>query len=122
MNNVEFGSIGVNVENYTPDSIYKLFIENGLDAFIGRIYLGSAHKYTEGRYLQTEFRGPLVGTTTVCVLSGYILYTTDMETYLLILRTALLDIDAANALVNGLYHQGLIKPRTILCNKLTLVT
>ena len=112
MNNVDFGSIGVNVENYTPDSIYKLFIENGLDAFISdRTYLGSENKYTEGKYLQTEFRGPLADTTTVYVLSGYILYTTDMETYLLILRTALLDIAIANELVNDLYYQGLIKPR-----------
>ncbi len=115
MDNIEFGSIGVNVENCTPDSIYKLFIENGLDAFINdRAYLANEGRYTEGAYLQAECRGPLAGTTTVCVLHGYILYTTDMETYLLILRTALLDIALANELVNDLYYQGLIKPRNIL--------
>lgn len=115
MNNVNFGSIGVNVENYTPDSIRNLFMENGLDAFNnGAIYLGNENRYTEGKYLQTEIRGPLTGTTTVCVLSGYIDYTTDMETYLLILRTALLDIALANDLVNDLYYQGSIKPRNTL--------
>ena len=115
MDNVDFGSIGVYVENYTPDSICKLLIENGLDAFINDgIYLDSENKYTEGKYLQTECRGPLTDTTTVYVLSGYICYTTDMETYLLILRTALLDIALANELVNDLYYQGLIKPRNTL--------
>ena len=115
MDNIEFGNIGVNVENYTPDSICKLFIENGLDAFISnRICLGNENKYTEGRYLQTECRGPLTGTTVVHVFTGYIRYTTDMETYLLILRTALLDIALANELVNDLYYQGLIKPRAII--------
>ena len=114
MNNVAFGSIGVNVENYTPDSIYKLFIENGLDAFItDRLCLGIENRYTEVKYLQTRCRGPLADTTTVCVLNGYVRYTTDMETYLLILRTALLDIALANELVNDLYYQGLIKPRNI---------
>lgn len=107
--NIEFGSIGVNAENCTPDSIYKLLIENGLDAFINdSIYLGSENKYTEDTYLQSECRGLLTATTTVCVLRGYVLYTTDMETYLLILRTALLDIALANELVNDLYYQGLI--------------
>lgn len=115
MDNIEFGDIGVNVENYTADSIYKLFNENGLDAFItDKIYLGSKNKYTGGNYLQTECRGPLTGTTSVGVFSGYIRYTADMETHLLILRTALLDIALANELVNDLYYQGLIKPRNIL--------
>ena len=115
MDNVEFGDIGVNVENYTPDSICKLFIESGLDAFINSIiYLGNENKYTEGKYLQTDYRGPLTGTTFVRVFTGYVSYTTDMETYLLILRTALLDVDLANELVNDLYYQGLIKPRNIL--------
>lgn len=112
MDNIDFGSIGVNVENHTPDSICKLFIENGIDAFINdRIYLGNANRYTEGAYLQTECRGPLASTTTVYVLWGYIHYMTDMQTYLLMLRTALLDINLANELVNDLYYQGLIKPR-----------
>ena len=117
MNNVEFGSIGVGVKGYTPEGLYSLFVENSLDKFISTstfLGLGRERVYKEGLYLQTECRGPLVDKTTVYVFSGYISYTTDMETYLLILRTALLDIDLANELVNDLYHQGLIKPRNIL--------
>ena len=117
MNNVDFGIIGVNVENYTPESLHSLFVKNGLDKFISTsifLGLGRNRAYTEGNYLQTKCRGLLAGTTNVCVLSGYIRYTTDMETYLLILRTALLDIAIANELVNELYYQRLIKPRNTL--------
>lgn len=109
---IEFGNIGVDVENYTPSSICKLFSENCLDTFINDgIYLGTENRYTVGKYLQTECRGPLTDTTSVYVLSGYIHYTTDMETYLMVLRTALLDIALANELVNEMYYQGLVKPR-----------
>ena len=117
MDNIEFGRIGVNVENYTPEDIHNLFVENGLDEFINTaIFLGldREHVYKESRYLQTECRGQIYDRTTVYVLSGYIRYTTDIDTYLLILRTALLDADLANALVIDLFRQGLIKPRNIL--------
>ena len=115
MDSIQFGSIGVDVENYTPEDIHDLFIENGLDTFIKTAhFLGRNSAYTEGKYLQTECRGPIEDTTTVYIYSGYITYTTDMDTYLLILRTALLDTDLANELVNDLYYEGLIKPRNIL--------
>lgn len=117
MDNIEFGRIGVKVENYTPEGIHKLFVENGLDNFINTaIFLGLDRKrvYKESQYLQAEFRGHITDRTIVYVLSGYIRYTTDIDTYLLVLRTALLDTDLANELVNDLYHEGLIKPRNIL--------
>ena len=115
MNNVEFGSIGVDVKDYTPEAIHRLFIENGLDTFIHSIaFIDREQGYRHGNYLQAECRGPLADTTLVYVLSGFIRYTTDMDTYLLILRTALLDVDLANELINDLYYQGLIKPRNIL--------
>ena len=114
MDNIQFGSIGVDVENYSPEYIHDLFVENGLDKFINTdifLRLGRELAYKESKYLQTESRGKIDDFTTVYVLSGYIRYTTDMDTYLLILRTALLDIDLANELINDLYYQGLIKPR-----------
>ena len=117
MYNIDFGRIGVNVENYTPEGIHNLFVENGLDKFINTaIFLGLGRErvYKESKYLQTECRGQIDDRTTVGVLSGYIRYTTDIDTYLLILRTALLDTDLANELVNALYYQGLIKPRNVL--------
>ena len=117
MNNLEFGCIGVNVENYTPEGIHNLFVENGLDKFINTaIFLGLGREcvYKESKYLQAECRGLITDRTLVYVLSGYIRYTTDIDTYLLVLRTALLDTDLANELVNDLYYQGLIKPRNIL--------
>ena len=117
MYNIDFGSIGVDVENYTPESIHDLFVENGLDEFINTaIFLGLGRErvYKKSKYLQTESRGQIDDRTTVYVLSGYIRYTTDIDTYLLVLRTALLDTDLANELVNDLYHEGLIKPRNVL--------
>lgn len=112
MHDVEFGRIGVRVKNYTPDEIYKLFVENGLDSFLNISNLFARdNPYTEGSYLQSDFGGPINKSISLYTFSGYIKYTTDMETYFLILRTALLDMDAANALVIALYHEGLIKPR-----------
>lgn len=115
MDAIEFGYIGVDVEGYLPDSLRKLFEENGLDSFIANhSLLGKDNAYKEGRYLQSECNGPLRESTKLSVLSGYILYTSDIETYLLILRTALLDITAANALINEMYYQGLITPRRVI--------
>lgn len=115
MNNVEFGNIGVDVANYTPGILHDLLNENGLGTFTNnKVFSDPNHVYSEGNYLQAVCRGLLCETTSLYVLSGYINYTTDIETYLLILRTALLDITAANALINEMYYQGLIKPRTIL--------
>lgn len=117
MYNIQFGSIGVDVKDYTPEGIHDLFVENGLDRFISTdifLCLGRELAYKEDKYLQTESRGKIDEFTAVYVLCGYIRYTTDMDTYLLVLRTALLDTDLANELINDLYCEGLIKPRNIL--------
>ena len=115
MDAIEFGCIGVDVEGYSLHSLHRLFEENGLDAFIdNHSFLDKDGPYKEGRHLQADCRGLLCETTSLDVLSGYISYTTDIETYLLILRTALLDITAANALINEMYYQGLITPRRVI--------
>lgn len=112
IDDIDFGSIGVDVANYTPGSIHDLLGENGLDTFISnKIFYDLIRAYSDGSYLQTVERGIISEQTSVCVLNGYIHYTTDMDTFLLILRTAVLDINLANALVSDLYYQGLIKPR-----------
>ena len=115
MVDIIFGDIGVNVKNYSPEGIHRLIVENGLDNFINMNFdLGRENVYREGNYLQAGCRGLIAETTNIYVLRGYIRYTTAMDTYLLILRTALLDVDLANELVNDLYREGLIKPRDIL--------
>ena len=115
MLDILFGDIGVNVKNYSPKDIRRLFVESGLDKFINVNFgLGRENVYRGGNYLQTECKGLISETTNISVLRGYIRYTTDMDTFLLILRTALLDVDLANDLINNLYYEGLIKPRTLL--------
>lgn len=114
MDAIEFGSIGVDVEGYYNQDLRKLFEENGLDKFIANSNFLGKDPYKEGKYLQAECRGLLCETTSLYVLSGYISYTSDIETYLLILRTALLDITTANALINEMYYQGLITPRRVI--------
>lgn len=112
---VEFGYIGVDVANCTPNIIHDLLRENGLDTFISnKGFSDPNHVYSDGSYLQTVERGIICEKTFICVLNGYIHYTTDMDTFLLILRTAVLDLNLANALVSDLYREGLIKPRKIL--------
>lgn len=108
---IEFGCIGVDVEGYSLHSLRRLFKENGLDAFIDNATFLVKDPCKEGSYLQAECRGLLCETTSLYVFRGFITYITDIETYLLILRTALLDITTANALINEMYYQGLIKPR-----------
>ena len=89
--------------------------QNGLDTFISnKVISDPNHVYSEGNYLQTVKRGIISEKTRVCTLNGYVHYTTDMDTFLLVLRTAVLDLNLASELVNDLYYQGLIKPRTIL--------
>ena len=114
MNNIDFGSIGVDVANCTLGSIHDLLIENGLSTFIDRGFFSDDHVYSNGNWLQTVARGVIYEKTYICVLNGYVHYVTDMDTFLLILRTAVLDLNLANELVNDLYYQGLIKPRGIL--------
>ena len=115
MYNIDFGSIGVDVANYTSGILHDLLSKNGLGAFISnKIFSDSNHVYSKGTYLQTVERGLISEKTRVCTLNGYVHYTTDMDTFLLVLRTAVLDLNLASELVNDLYYQGLIKPRTIL--------
>ena len=115
MDNIHFGSVGVDVANYTPGILHNLFNKNGLGTFSNnKISSDLNHVYSDGNYLQTAERGVICEQTSVCVLDGYIQYITDMDTFLLILRTAVLDINLANALVSDLYREGLIKPRNIL--------
>ena len=112
---IEFGYIGVDVANYTPGILHDLLRENGLGTFISdKIISDPNHVYSDGNYLQTVERGIISERTCVCVLNGYISYTTDMDNFLLILRTAVLDLNLANALVIDLYREGLIKPRNVL--------
>lgn len=115
MKAIDFGCVGVDVTSYTSNDLANLFKINGLNAFIANSsFYVSDQDYSEGSYLQTDCAGPICETTSVCVLRGYIRCVTDMETYLLILRTAVLDIEAANVLINDLYREGLIKPRKVL--------
>lgn len=62
-------------------------------------------------YLQSEIIGPYREDTTINIHRGYVHYVTDMDIFLLILRTGILSPDAANSLIDELYSQGLIKPR-----------
>ena len=115
MSDIDFGSIGVDVANYTTGILHDLLNENGLGTFISnKVFHDPNHVYSEGSYLQTVERGIICERTSICVLKGYIQHTTDMDTFLLILRTAVLDLNLANELVNDLYYEGLIKPRKIL--------
>ena len=113
MSDIDFGSIGVDVANYTPGILHDLLNENGLGTF-NIVFPEPNHVYSEGSYLQTVERGLICERTSICALKGYIQHTTDMDTFLLILRTAVLDLNLANELVNDLYYEGLIKPRKIL--------
>ena len=115
MDSIDFGSIGVDVANCTPGSIHDLLIENGLGTFTDiRGFYSDDHVYSNGNYLQTVERGIISKKTRVCVLNGYIQYITGIDTFLLILSTALLDINTANALINDLFQTGSIKPRNVL--------
>ena len=115
MYHIDFGSIGVDVANYTSGILHDLLSKTGLGTFISnKGFSNPNHVYSEGSYLQTAERGIICEETSICVLNGYIHYTTDMDTYLLILSTALLDINTANALINDLFQAGSIKPRNVL--------
>ena len=115
IDDIDFGSIGVDVANYTPGILHDLLNENGLGTFISnKVFSDPNHVYSDGNYLQTVERGIICEKTSISVLNGYIYYTTDMDTYLLILRTALLDTDLANELINDLFQAGSIKPRNVL--------
>ena len=111
MSDCVFGSIGVHVEGYSAKDLHDLFESRGLSKYLIENPLVTDTRYSQGMYLQSESRGFLTNSDFIYVLNGYISYTTDMDTYIFILQTALLDVDTANELVTELYIQGKIKPR-----------
>lgn len=111
MSDCVFGSIGVCVEGYSVKDLHDLFESRGLSKYLIENPLVANIRYNQGMYLQSESRGILTHLDFIYVLNGYISHTTDLDTYMLILQTGLLDIDTANKLVTELYIQGKIKPR-----------
>ena len=108
---LEFGYVGVCVEDYTKESLYDLLVEHKLDALIDEQSLIGSEPFTKAIFLQSYYSGPYREGGTICTHKGYIRFVTDMENFLLILSVGILDPDAANSLVEELYIQGLIKPR-----------
>ena len=88
-----------------------MFKEHRLESLIDESYLRASKPLNQNMYLQSEVLGPYIKDNPITVNSAFISYVTDMENFLLILRTSILDPDAANGLVEELYLQGLIKPR-----------
>ena len=110
---LQFGNLGVCVEDYTKESLYELLEEHRLESLIDESYLRGSKPLNQNMYLQSEVIGPYIEDNPITVNSAFIHYVTDMENFLLILRVGILDPDAANSLVDELYSQGLIKPRNI---------
>ena len=111
MQPVQFGNIGVCVEGFTKESLCEFLASHYLDELLDNHYFKNFERWTRSMYLQSEIIGPYREYTTLNVHGGYIRYVTDMDTFLLILRTGILSPDAANSLIDELYSQGLIKPR-----------
>lgn len=111
MQAVHFGNIGVCVEGFTNESLYELLESHCLGDLLDKQYFKNSIEFTRSMYLQSESLGLCTEEITLGVHGGYVRYVTDMDTFLLILRTGLLSPDAANSLVDELYSQGLIKPR-----------
>ena len=105
-----FGDIGVDAKGYTEESIYELLKDHGLEDLFEDIALSGTKHFNQNRYLQSADKGPFEEGIAVSVIRYFTPYITDMENFLLILRTGTLDPDAANSLVEELYLQGLIKP------------
>ena len=108
---LEFGNVGVGVEDYTKESLYALLVEHELNDLIDEQSLIDSEPFTKDMFLQSEYRGPYREGNTITIHKGFIRYVLDMENFLLILSVGILDPDAANSLVEELYTQGLIKPR-----------
>ena len=108
---IQFGNLGVCVEDYTKESLYELLEEHGLESLIDESYLRASKPLNQNMYLQSEVLGPYIKDNPITVNNAFIHYVTDMENFLLILRVGILDPDTANSLVEELYLQGLIKPR-----------
>ena len=111
MEAIAFGNIGVCVDDFTKESLYAFLESHRLDELLDARYFKESEKWTRNMYLQSETIGPYREDTTINIHGGYVRYVTDMDTFLLILRTGILNVDAANNLVDELYSQGLIKPR-----------
>ena len=110
MQPVQFGNIGACVEGYTKESLHDFLEYHHLGELLDEPYI-KGFKFTSDMYLQAETYGPYTEEITLNVHGGFVRYVTDMDTFLLILRTGMLDVDIANSLVQELYSQGLIKPR-----------
>ena len=108
---LDFGNVGVCVQDYTKESLYKLLEEYRLESLIVDHYLSDSTLITKNTFLQSMCPRTFREGTTINVYEGFIQYVTDMENFLLILSVGILDPDAANSLVEELYIQGLIKPR-----------
>ena len=111
---MKFGDIGVCVKGYTEESLYELLEDHGLEGLFDDGALRGTEPFNQNTYLQSADKGLFREGTTVTVPSYLMPYITDMENFLLILRTGILDPDTANSLVEELYLQGLIKPRNKL--------
>ena len=107
-----FGDIGVDVKGYTAESVYKLLEDQGLGGLFSN--LRNTKPFNQNMYLQSAHQGILKDYITVIVRRDSITHITDMDTFLHILRVSILDLDAANGLVEELYLQDLIKPRNKL--------
>ena len=110
MEAIAFGNIGACVEGFTNESLHEFLEYHELGELLDEPYI-KGFKFTSNMYLQSEVIGPYREDTTINIHGGYVRYVTDMDTFLLILRTGILSPDAANSLVDELYSQGLIKPR-----------
>lgn len=111
MEAVQFGNIGVCVEDFTKESLYALLKSHYLGELIDEQYFKKSKEFTQNTYLQSELLGPYEENTTLNIHEGHIRYVTDMDTFLHIVRTGILSVDIANKLVDELYSQGMIKPR-----------
>ena len=110
MQAVQFGNIGACVEGFTKESLHAFLEYHHLGELLDEPYI-KGFKFTSNMYLQSESHGPFTEEIALNVNGGFVHYVTDMDTFLLILRTGILSPDAANGLVDELYSQGLIKPR-----------
>lgn len=107
-----FGNIGVCIEDYSKESLFDLLVEHELDDLIDERSIAESKPFTSKTYLQSECTGPFRVGTTIDVNVGFVNYVIDMENFLLILRVGILDPDIANNLIEELYSQELIKPRS----------
>ena len=108
---IEFGNVGVCVGGYTKESLYAYLTEHNLETLMVSHYLSDSSLIDKHMYLQSESLGPYRDGNTINIHGNFVHFVTDMETFLLILRVGILDLDAANDLIVELYLQGLIKPR-----------